>query len=95
MGGAVSAARLELGRHNEPLVIHSDVQLPPAPTLPGCLVLVRVPFARTQDLEPRGIDNQVDRAVVGSAQRRQVNDLVPARECAVVRGPEVEAHHPE
>ena len=93
--GVVPAARRELGRHNEPLVIHSDVQLAPVPASLRCLVLVRVPFARTQDLEPRGIDDQVDRAVVGSGQRRQLNDLVPARECGVVRGLEVEAHHPE
>ena len=65
-GGVVPAARREFGRHNEPLVIHSDVQLSPVPAFLGCLVLVRIPFAATQDLEPRGIDDQVDRAVVGS-----------------------------
>jgi hypothetical protein len=30
-GGVVPAARCEFGRHNEPLRIHSDVQLPPIP----------------------------------------------------------------
>ena len=30
-GGVVPAARREFGRHNEPLRIHSDVQLPPIP----------------------------------------------------------------
>ena len=42
-----------------------------------------------------GIDDQVDRAVVGSGQGRHRNDLVPARECGVVRGLEVEAHQAE
>ena len=41
-------------------------------------MLVRVPFAATQNLQPRGIDDQVDRAVVGSGQGRHRNDLVPA-----------------
>ena len=35
------------------------------------------------------------RAVVGSGQGRHRNDLVPARECGVVRGLEVEAHQAE
>ena len=61
----------------------------------ACLVLVRVPFAATQNLQPCGIDDQVDRAVVGSGQERHRNDLVPARECGVVRGLEVEAHQAE
>ena len=61
----------------------------------ACLVLVRVPFAATQNLQPCGIDDQVDRAVVGSGQGRHRNDLVPARECGVVRGLEVEAHQAE
>ena len=56
---------------------------------------MRVPFAATQNLEPRGIDDQVDRAVVGSGQGRHRNDLVPAREGGVVRGLEVEAHQAE
>ena len=30
-GGVVPAARCEFGRHNEPLGIHPDVQLPPIP----------------------------------------------------------------
>ena len=94
-GGVVPAARCEFGRHNEPLGIHSDVQLPPIPAFLRCLVLVRVPFAATQNLEPCGINDQVDRAVVGSAQGRHRNDLVPARECGVVRGLEVEAHQAE
>ena len=34
-------------------------------------------------------------AVVGSGQGRHRNDLVPARECGVVRGLEVEAHQAE
>ena len=59
------------------------------------LMLVRVPFAATQNLQPCGIDDQVDRAVVGSGQGRHRNDLVPARECGVVRGLEVEAHQAE
>ena len=49
----------------------------------------------TQNLQPCGIDDQVDRAVVGSGQGRHRNDLVPARECGVVRGLEVEAHQAE
>ena len=53
------------------------------------------PFAATQNLQPCGIDDQVDRAVVGSGQGRHRNDLVPARECGVVRGLEVEAHQAE
>ena len=32
---------------------------------------------------------------MGSAQRRQLNDLVPPRESGVVWGLEVEGHHPE
>ena len=35
------------------------------------------------------------RAVVGSGQGRHRNDWVPARECGVVRGLEVEAHQAE
>ena len=50
---------------------------------------------RNQNLQPCGIDDQVDRAVVGSGQGRHRNDLVPARECGVVRGLEVEAHQAE
>ena len=94
-GGVVPAARCEFGRHNEPLGIHPDVQLPPIPAFLCCLVLVRVPFTATQNLQPCGIDDQVDRAVVGSGQGRHRNDLVPARECGVVRGLEVEAHQAE
>ena len=87
---AVSSAR-----HNEPLGIHSDVQLPPIPAFLRCLVLVRVPFAATQNLEPCGINDQVDQAVVGSGQGRHHNDLAPAREGGVVRGLEVAAHQAE
>ena len=58
------------GRHNEPLGIHSDVQLPPIPAFLRCLVLLRVLFAAPQNLEPCGINDQVDRAVVGSGQGR-------------------------
>ena len=58
-GGVVPAARCEFGRHNEPLGIYSDVQLPPIPAFLRCLVLVRVPFAATQNLEPCGINDQV------------------------------------
>ncbi len=49
--------------------------------------------------EPRilspGIDDQADRAVVVSGQGRHLNGLVPARECGVVRGLEIEAHQAE
>ena len=45
-GGIVPAARREFGRHNEPLHIHSDVQLPPAPAFLRCLVLVRCSIRR-------------------------------------------------
>ena len=58
-------------------------------------MLVDVPFARTQDLEPRGIDDQVDRAVVGASQRLHLDDLIPAGESGVVRGLEVEAYPAE
>ena len=46
----------------------------------------------TQDLEPRGIDDQVNRAVVISGQGRHLNVRVPTRERGVVRGLEVQAH---
>ena len=88
----VPAARRELGRHDEPLVIHSDVQLPPPPAFLRRFVLVHVPLSGPQDLEPRGIDNQRDRAIVDSGQWRHLNGLVPARECGVVRGLEAQAH---
>ena len=58
-----------------------------------CLCAFHSPQPRI--LQPRGIDDQVDRAVVGSGQGRHRNDLVPARECGVVRGLEVEAHQAE
>ena len=90
------AAGREFGRHNEPRSIHSDGQLAPIPAFLRCLRLVRVPFAVTQNLEPRGIDDQVDRGrrglVSGAAPQRF---LVPAQECGVVRGLEVEAHQAE
>ena len=89
------AARRECGRHNESLLVHPDVQLPPGPASLRCPVLVDVPFARTPDLEPRGIDDQVDRAVVGASQRLHLDDLVLAGESGVVRGLEVEAHPAE
>ena len=56
---------------------------------------MRVPFAATQKLEPCGINDQVDRAVVGSGQGHHHNNLVPAREGGVVRGLEVAAHQAE
>ena len=83
---------VSFGRHNEPLVIHSDVQLPPIPAFLRCLGLVRVPFAATQNLEPFGINDQINRAIVGSGQGWHHNDLLSARECDVVRGLEVAAH---
>ena len=58
-----------------------------------CLCAFHSP--QPQNLQPCGIDDQVDRAVVGSGQGRHRNDLVPARECGVVRGLEVEAHQAE
>ena len=58
-------------------------------------MLVRVPFAATQNLEPCAINDQVDRAVVGSGQGRHHNHWVPAREGGVVRGLEVAAHQAE
>ena len=49
---SVPAAHCEFGRHNEPPGIQPDVQLPPILAFLRCLVLVRVPFAAAQNLEP-------------------------------------------
>ena len=45
MEASCPAARGELGGHDEALVVHTDVKLPPVPALPRCLVLVRFPLA--------------------------------------------------
>ena len=58
-----------------------------------CLCAFHSPQPRI--FSPVEFDDQVDRAVVGSGQGRHRNDLVPARECGVVRGLEVEAHQAE
>ncbi len=84
------------------LPVSSAATMKPSSSTPMCsfrqsrcfldALYLHVPLARAENLEPRGIDDQVNRAVVGSGQGRHLNIRVPARECGVVRGLEVQAH---
>ena len=82
-------------RHDVAVIVHADVQLPPAAALVRLPVLARTPFAGAVDLQPGRVDDQVDRAVVSSAQGGDQHVPVAPGQRRVVRGVQVQAHQPE
>jgi hypothetical protein len=86
--------RKRLG-HDEAVAVHADVELPPTAPVFGLSVLARVPFAGAEDLQSGGVDDQVDRAGVVTAERRDLHSLVAARERSVIGGVEVQLHQAE
>lgn len=62
-GRIVLAALRKRRRHDEAVVIHADMQLPPYPARLQTLVPVGVPLTGTRDLQSSGIDDQMYRAI--------------------------------
>lgn len=81
--------------HDEAIATHTNVELSPTAPVLGLSVRARVPFTGTEDLQPGGFDDQVDRASVKAAERREFHPLVAPRERSVIRGVEVQLHQAE
>src|SRR5947209_2062411 len=69
--------------------VHAYVQFAPSPTCPA--VLGCVPFALAEELEAGTVQNQVHRAVVGTAARLSAGERAPTpAERRMVRHPQLE-----